>query len=480
MRTVFIVFSRGVVARNVLRTDLFGLLTARPDVRFILIVPKEPPAYFREEARHPRVEVVVCPDVHYGRLRTWLYEPVFLHLAYSATSRFFLRREGRLRAGSVTQKVVPWPIYAFKHLLFSTLSRFNGVKRLFRRIDARCFPDRVYEELFDRYAPDLVFAAAIACKRDAAMVKAARRRGIATVGMTRSWDNLDRLMLPVVPDTLIVQTEIMRDIAVKKHAIPADRIRVTGFPQFDLYRDQTIIRPREEFLRSLGLDPARKVILYGSEGSWGPHDEHIVRILQRMITEDALGAPCSLIIRPHFSDIFEDRFQEFKGLPNVHVDANHRLNELFVDRWDPSRAEMEHLANEFKHTDVLVSMASTLALEAAMFDVPIVNVDFYADTEPDHGPYFGRWYDSVHYGGVVATGGVRMVRSPEEMRAGIAAYLAHPEADRAGRKILAERYCQTVDGTAAAKVAAVVLAALDAAPARPDVAPLSRAPASAI
>ena len=43
---------------------------------------------------------------------------------------------------------------------------------------------------------------------------------------------------------------------------------------------------------------------------------------------------------------------------------------------DPSRDNRLHLANTLKHSDVIVNVASTIAIEAAIMDTPVVNIAF--------------------------------------------------------------------------------------------------------
>ncbi|TAL19580.1 hypothetical protein EPN90_03020 [Patescibacteria group bacterium] len=457
MKTLFIMLSRGFAARNILRTEVFRILKEQKDLRVVVFVPFNIPDYFREEMSHPRVILEETAEIQYGLFRRRIWSELLHHLVYTSTSQFMTRYPGRLNLGR-RRRVAGTLGFFFLNLIFSAQSRVGFLKTFYRWVEMNLFPDKNYDHFFRKYAPDLVFAATVAAKRDIAMIKAARRFGVPVVGMTRGWDNLDRFFLPVVPDRLIVQNTLMTDLAVRLHAVPEAKVTVVGFPQFDLYADPSVYRPREDFLRSLGLDPARKLIFYGSEGQWwGPHDEHIVRILHRLVQENAFPFPCSLIIRPHFSDYTAERFKELVGAPNTYIDATFRITKFFADLWDPSREEMLKLANEFRHCDVLVCMASTLALEAALFDKPVVNVDFYADSEPDNGPYFGRWYDSSHYRGVVETGGVRLARNPDELHKFISSYLTDSSLDRAGRATLAERYCFSKDGRAGERIAKLLL-----------------------
>lgn len=455
MKTIFFMFSRGIVARNILRTDVFKILKEQQNVRLILFVPRNIPNYFREECASPRVILEESDDISYGVFRRKIFMSLLNNLVYTETSKFMNRYAGRVR-----RRGHSYPIYLFLHLLYSAISRLRFLKPVFRFLEYYLYPDKFFDSYFEKYRPDLVVATTVMSKRDIALMKGARRHRVPTVGLTRGWDNLDRLFMPFVPDKLVVQNSLMRERAERLHLVARERIFVAGLPQFDLYNDKSIYKPREEFLRSLGLDPARKVILYGSEGQWAPNDEAIVRIIYRMISNNELAVPCSLIIRPHFSDVYEHRFDEFKNKPNVFLEHDFRMTKFFTDMWDPPREEMVRFGNELNCMDVMITFISTITLEGAIFDKPVINIDFYAPDEPDQGPYFGRWYGASHYQDILNTQGVRLAKSEEHLKQLLNTYLTKPETDRENRKLLVKTMCGDLDGRAGERIANFIISQL--------------------
>ena len=47
---------------------------------------------------------------------------------------------------------------------------------------------------------------------------------------------------------------------------------------------------------------------------------------------------------------------------------------------DITADNQRHLANTMRHSDVVVNVASTMAIEAAIFDTPVVNISFDGET----------------------------------------------------------------------------------------------------
>ncbi len=459
MRTILIMLSRGIVARNILRTGILGILLARQDVRIVLLVPPNIPDYFRKDFDHPRIVLEESEEVRYGLFHRKIFSPFYQKLVYTETAKFFMKYGGRIPKGNKN------PVGAFLgHIGASVISRLPFLKPVFRRLEIVLFPYRGFDRFFTKYKPDLVVSTIVKSKRDIAILKAAKRFGVPHISMARSWDNLDRILIAVRPQKIIVQNEVMRDLAERLHGIPRKDVFVSGFPQFDLYNDKRFMLTRQEFLSALGLDPARKVIFFASEGVWAPHGDRVVQEIIARMESGGFAAPVSLVIRPHYSDRADDgssRYDRFVGTPNVFVDRNQRMLRFFVDRWDASHEEMVHLMNELAHAAVLVTYATTLAIEAAIFDTPVVNIAFRFPDEPEDGPFFGMYYRSSHYSNIVATGGVELAGSMDELVRMIDDAMMHRERLRAERRVIIDRLAFGNDGKSGERVGRFILECLD-------------------
>ena len=100
---------------------------------------------------------------------------------------------------------------------------------------------------------------------------------------------------------------------------------------------------------------------------------------------------------------------------------------------DPTSDDRRHLANTLAHSDVVVNVASTIAIEAAMCDTPIVNIGFDGATRRPFLDSAARYYRYTHYRPLVEARAVRVAKSPEDMLELIRRYLERPDLDREGR-----------------------------------------------
>ncbi len=108
--------------------------------------------------------------------------------------------------------------------------------------------------------------------------------------------------------------------------------------------------------------------------------------------------------------------------------------------WDADDVEVRQLANVLGHSDVTLNVRSTLSMDAAMFDKPIVNVGYGVY---HHGTADTTWrlYAVPWYQDILATGGIRLARNDEELLKAIRLYLNDSSADAEGRKRIRETFC---------------------------------------
>lgn len=443
-----------MVCRNILRTGVLEAILENPKTKVLLLFPKrnsEMPEYLRQEFSHPRITIEEVEEAHETWLSRLLVKTVLNNLIYTSMTDLLARD------GSNKVKPVPAWWYPFHKRLFGFLGRRRWPKTAARRFEKFAFGVTAYDDLFRKYRPAVLFAGSIVGNYDAKLIKAAQRHGAKVVAMQKGWDNLQKLLIRNLPDLFLVQNPVMIQAAVEVQGLNPATVRCVGFPQFDLYTRPQDLPSREAFMGRLGLDPDSKLVLFGSGGHWTPNDDRVVDELLEMRERGDFPEKISFILRPHFSDVQKRRYDRFKGLPGVFVDDEYRWSTYFYDYWDPSKEDMARLAADLHHSALMLCHASTMSLDAACFDKPIINIAYGSFIRPDGTDGTANLFKMEHYQPVIESGGVEIVWTAGELKDAIIKSLVDPSYRSAGRAKLRETMCGPLDGRAARRIAEACL-----------------------
>lgn len=447
MRTIFITIFQGIEAKNILRTSVVEHLLGRPDVRLVCFVQSpERAEYYRREIPHERISYESFYRRPAGRFERFMSFLKF-HLIRTKTTN--LKREMHL------EKSGNWVLFLASHILNWLIAR-PSVRKALRIWDGWWPQDPGFGTYFDRYRPSAVFLAHLFDDVEVALLREAKRRGVASVGYINSWDKVTtRSSLRLLSDTMVVFNTIVKDEVIRYADMPANRVIVTGIPQYDRY---VTTRPasREEFFKRIGIDPQKRLILYAPMGrTFSDSDWETIDLLHAAIEGGRIGPNSALLVRFQPNDFIDE--PELRRRPWLHYDLpGIRFGrERGVD-WDMGFPELEHLTDTLAHLSVLVCYASSIAIDAAIFDKPTVGLAFEVKKQLlAKSPT--QYYRTEHYSKAVATGGMRLARSKEELISAINAYLVDPSLDREARRRLVDTQCWRVDGKAGERIAAAVL-----------------------
>jgi CDP-Glycerol:Poly(glycerophosphate) glycerophosphotransferase len=452
---VLLSIPHGGSAGNVLRTGLVNRLLASPSAPVLVIVsPLVEDAAFVREFEHPRVRFEPLPRHTPSGVEGRLFALVqAAYIDSGVTESVKIRR-----AEAAAKKTIRW--IRLKRLLASAMApsivRKETRYALVDRLTAHPWAD----SLFDRYRPVLLVASNPGLiLSEVPLLRTAVRRGVRSMAVDPSWDNFTNKLIPVRRvDRLIVWNDLMKQQAIDLHGYAASEVRVAGTPQWDLYFREGTIAPREAFFRQIGADPARKLVtVTTTPRELYPHHDHVLRVLIQAITESAWHERAQLLVRLHPRDELE-AYAEFEGVPNVIIEKPFRATVKAGDGLaiDITSENQRHLANTMCHSDVVVNVASTLAIEAAIFDTPVVNVAFDGAEPSEWVRSARRYYRFTHYVNITRHGAVRVAEHPAQLVEHVGRYLDDPTLDRDGRARVAREQCQFLDGRAAERVAAFV------------------------
>jgi hypothetical protein len=159
-----------------------------------------------------------------------------------------------------------------------------------------------------KLAPDVVLVSPVVrlASNQVEFLKSARRLGIPAATCVASWDNLtSKGLLRFVPERVFVWNEIQRREATELHGMPAERVVATGAQLFDRWFERRPSSSRVDFMRKIGLDPARPYVLFlGSSPFVARRSDQEVRFVQDWIealrtSGDQRLRQLGIAIRPH-------------------------------------------------------------------------------------------------------------------------------------------------------------------------------------
>ncbi len=316
-------------------------------------------------------------------------------------------------------------------------------------------------EIFDEYKPDAVFLPSLHdADWDITVLAEARRRKIPTAGSVRVWSSLGPgPFLLSHPDILLVGSKFMKEMATRDHFFREDQVRVTGFPYFDWFLKKELVLAREDFLRSLGIGSDRRLVLYASSGVF-PYEREIrfAEIFEELVKNRLLPENTVMLFRTHpYYSGAKDEVREFQSRNFSHVVMAPVVpqNPKHIESPEEDKEDLTRLLNSIYHSSVLLTPGSTVFVEAAIFEKPMIALAFDADTKVSYWNSFARRYDgsSFEYGELVRSGGIRVVKSVADLTDALNCYLSDSSLNAEGRKRLRERFAGPLDGRATERLA---------------------------
>lgn len=252
----------------------------------------------------------------------------------------------------------------------------------------------------------------------------------------------------------------MADEVIKLHGYPADKLEITGPVQYDRFM-LPLPQAREEFLKSIGLDPSKKTVLFAG----GVNITHYFDIYRIFVEQKGKvwREPFNFVVRPYphgklFEspawNMLEKLFREagaYISNPGSIDASGDRTAELNVDMaFNEAPDELNYL---LRYSDVMVNYFSTIGLEAAICDLPTIHIGY--------DPYkFGVRFSvttgflqrQTHNRRPLRLSAARVAKNETDLFKALEDYLSDHTLDRDARRIYAESECGELDGKSSTRL----------------------------
>jgi CDP-glycerol glycerophosphotransferase (TagB/SpsB family) len=294
---------------------------------------------------------------------------------------------------------------------------------------------------------------------DRYLLREATRQHTPTAAVVVGWDNPSSYSIRGAPvDFITCWSEVQKDELVLGSDWPPERVNIGGIPSYDGYFRKQWQMTRHDYFQLHGLDPNRKLLSYAASFvSFSPNFQN-VNALAQLVASDSLVAPSQLLVRLHPNHFWDNHLfaaerekirQLAKDLPHVHVVEPVPLGGSLGYY---SGEDMPEKASMMAHSDVFLTVYSTMVVETAIHGRPIVSACIDAPGGWNIPRKYslplseiGNWptHDRFRISGFG-----RIAMDERELREAINFYLEAPDADAEKRQAFIRRECTFLDGSA--------------------------------
>jgi len=325
---------------------------------------------------------------------------------------------------------------------------------------------KLYTDVFEKYKPNQVIVTRVLnYSNDYPVMRAALKYNVPVIALVSSWDNLtSKAFFPFSLDKLVVWNNVMKNEAIDLFQYPESDIFVSGIPRYDALLTYDRSQTKVQFLKYVGANLNKKLITYatGSKTTGRTKvdpktpEPEIVKYLAQCIQDDIIS-DSQLLVRLHPQADVEE-YKNLLNMENVILQVPGEKSG-FQDRLFSYTDDIE-LGELMKHSDVVINLASTITIDAALFDTPIIciNFDYFGQRELKYS--VKKFYQFDHYAKLAKTKGFTLANSLDDLISKITYQLANPNDLKTERLDIVKQQCLYTDGKSGARIASFLLNAI--------------------
>ena len=374
MKTIFLIVPTVQRIDSLLRTEMLGVLRAK--AKIVIISPLERENFLSEIAQN---------NVFFEQLK---------HLKFGFIRKNFLRLRGlflkadtpRLEKEAAIMKSVVARRFVnaqdFKNRVLKILRYyFKPVVKIalkfFDKLEEIIFCDREYKKIFKKYEPQAMIVGTLGGDRYDIPWMAIGRENRARIFVSDlSWNYLDDRLFsyPRQVSKIFAWNEWWEKTLQKEYLVGPGKISVVGSARYDRLRGQFNFERKSEFFSKNGLDSQKKLITFaiGAE-EWHPFKLEVIEFILAAIKTKQIAFPSQLLVRIGPKQKKTEKYYHLKN----------QYEDFFVEEADKNPAQ-SYVWNLLHSSDVVLSIFSSLALDAALMDKPMIYIGF---TTPKNHPF---------------------------------------------------------------------------------------------
>lgn len=317
-----------------------------------------------------------------------------------------------------------------------------------------------WKELYDNFKPDVVLVNVPKAGSLSSALFVAHKLGILTALFYHTWKDVTTASGRLTHSftSIGVWNNWMKNrLLLQYSSLTDDDVSIVGCAHFDPVIQTDTLWSEKEFKEYLGLDIQKKIILFTASAPWVVPDEHIyVQTLYEAIGNQ-LPEDIQIVVRLNPMDETDEMISKLatycSGVvalrPNWYWDKK--------SNWCYQQKDDSVLYNNLLYySAVNVSVPSTVTVECAIADIPVVNIGYTLDGMRSPMRDIKEFWNADFYKDIRLTGAARLAESETALFDNVNQFLADLTIDSQSRTSLVGHQLGIAPGKAANEYRAIL------------------------
>jgi hypothetical protein len=259
-------------------------------------------------------------------------------------------------------------------------------------------------------------------------------------------------------DTYLVWNEEMQNELKRFYRIDNERIVITGTPQFDFHVNPLHRRTIDWTFEKLGIERKNYIVYCANHINLTPDEPELVASIIKGFQLHPVLRNYQIILRLHPMDDYDrwaalrDEHPEVRfSYPWIHEDKNHLY-------WgEPSLEDLVLFSNTLRYSSLVLNIASTISIDAAIHDVPIVCIGFAGDPLSRFNKLYHDYHFSHHYDPIMQSGATPLAGNMDNLLEHVIDSINSPSKLSSERKKLVSMLCGELNGLASNNISTILM-----------------------
>lgn len=329
---------------------------------------------------------------------------------------------------------------------------------LLERVEQFLFMQRIDLELEKRVEainPIFAISTSYVVNTEWSLFRLLHARQVKIVTHILSFDNLtSRGYLPIkfFDKFLVWNAKMARELRTI-YNIPDEQISITGTPQFDFHANPQYLKSFDWTTSQLGIEQKPYLLYCANHYALTPDEPKLVEQIVTALQQNSILQPYTIVLRLHPMDDYGRWASLLNDFPMVRVSYPWaHLDEDNLYWGEPSVDDLVLFSNTLRYCSLVFNIASTISIDAAILDRPVVCVGFSSDPANSLNSLYYNFHYSDHYASIMKIGATPISADLKSLIELSLVAIHQPQNLADKRKEMVEFLCGEIDGQSSEKI----------------------------